>query len=105
MLITDKGKTNADIQKEGEILTEMLEIVARRDSLVAMLDEERQRWRSLTCSKAYARKFSSASANNLVDEPLFSQLHGAFLVLFLLLTYALSLHLIDLLYPFVFDFH
>ncbi|XP_026671980.1 F-actin-monooxygenase Mical isoform X2 [Ceratina calcarata] len=39
----DDKKTSADVKKEGEILTEMLEIVAKRDSLIALLEEERQR--------------------------------------------------------------
>lgn len=40
---TDDKKTSDDVKKEGEILTEMLEIVAKRDSLIALLEEERQR--------------------------------------------------------------
>ncbi|XP_051175547.1 F-actin-monooxygenase Mical isoform X2 [Leptopilina boulardi] len=40
----DQNKTSADVKKEGEILTEMLEIVAKRDSLIALLEEERQRY-------------------------------------------------------------
>ncbi|XP_016913342.2 F-actin-monooxygenase Mical isoform X4 [Apis cerana] len=40
----DNKKTSADVKKEGEILTEMLEIVAKRDSLIALLEEERQRY-------------------------------------------------------------
>ncbi|KAK2583845.1 hypothetical protein KPH14_001128 [Odynerus spinipes] len=40
----DEKKTSADVEKEGEILTEMLEIVAKRDSLIALLEEERQRY-------------------------------------------------------------
>ncbi|XP_061937101.1 F-actin-monooxygenase Mical isoform X2 [Apis cerana] len=45
----DNKKTSADVKKEGEILTEMLEIVAKRDSLIALLEEERQRWCRSTC--------------------------------------------------------
>ncbi|XP_017763779.1 PREDICTED: protein-methionine sulfoxide oxidase Mical isoform X1 [Eufriesea mexicana] len=45
----DDKKTSADVKKEGEILTEMLEIVAKRDSLIALLEEERQRWCKSTC--------------------------------------------------------
>ncbi|XP_043784618.1 F-actin-monooxygenase Mical isoform X5 [Apis laboriosa] len=45
----DNKKTSADVKKEGEILTEMLEIVAKRDSLIALLEEERQRWCKSTC--------------------------------------------------------
>ncbi|XP_014469225.1 PREDICTED: protein-methionine sulfoxide oxidase Mical isoform X2 [Dinoponera quadriceps] len=40
----DDKKTSDDVKKEGEILTEMLEIVAKRDSLIALLEEERQRY-------------------------------------------------------------
>ena len=47
--VTDKKKTSADVKKEGEILTEMLEIVSKRDSLIALLEEERQRWRKPSC--------------------------------------------------------
>ncbi|XP_072766415.1 uncharacterized protein [Anoplolepis gracilipes] len=42
----DDKKTSDDVKKEGEILTEMLEIVAKRDSLIALLEEERQRYQS-----------------------------------------------------------
>nr|XP_012143698.1 PREDICTED: protein-methionine sulfoxide oxidase mical3b isoform X8 [Megachile rotundata] len=45
----DNKKTSDDVKKEGEILTEMLEIVAKRDSLIALLEEERQRWCKSTC--------------------------------------------------------
>ncbi|XP_076657796.1 molecule interacting with CasL isoform X4 [Halictus rubicundus] len=40
----DDKKTSDDVKKEGEILTEMLEIVAKRDSLIALLEEERRRY-------------------------------------------------------------
>lgn len=46
---TDDKKTSDDVKKEGEILTEMLEIVAKRDSLIALLEEERQRWCTSSC--------------------------------------------------------
>ncbi|KAL6437477.1 hypothetical protein ACFW04_005150 [Cataglyphis niger] len=42
----DDKKTSDDVKKEGEILTEMLEIVAKRDSLIALLEEERQRYQN-----------------------------------------------------------
>ncbi|KAK0177651.1 hypothetical protein PV328_001685 [Microctonus aethiopoides] len=42
----DEKKTSADVKKEGEILTEMLEIAAKRDSLNALLEEERQRFKN-----------------------------------------------------------
>ncbi|KAF7988560.1 hypothetical protein HCN44_001133 [Aphidius gifuensis] len=41
----DTKKTSEDVKKEGEILTEMLEIVAKRDSLIALLEEERKRYK------------------------------------------------------------
>ncbi|XP_067012830.2 uncharacterized protein Mical isoform X2 [Anabrus simplex] len=40
----DSAKTNEDVAKEGQILGEMLEIVERRDSLIALLEEDRQRY-------------------------------------------------------------
>ncbi|XP_025263534.1 F-actin-monooxygenase Mical isoform X3 [Camponotus floridanus] len=42
----DDKKTSDDVKKEGEILTEMLEIVAKRDSLISLLEEERQRYQN-----------------------------------------------------------
>ncbi|XP_046391004.1 F-actin-monooxygenase MICAL3 isoform X2 [Ischnura elegans] len=39
----DSTKTKSDVDREGEILGEMLEIVERRDSLIALLEEDRQR--------------------------------------------------------------
>lgn len=43
-VLLDEKKTSADVEKEGEILTEMLEIVEKRDTLIALLEEERQRY-------------------------------------------------------------
>ncbi|KAK7790107.1 hypothetical protein R5R35_007081 [Gryllus longicercus] len=40
----DSNKTSEDVAKEGQILGEMLEIVERRDSLIALLEEDRQRY-------------------------------------------------------------
>ncbi|XP_069686571.1 F-actin-monooxygenase Mical isoform X3 [Periplaneta americana] len=40
----DSDKTNEDVVKEGQILREMLDIVERRDSLIALLEEDRQRY-------------------------------------------------------------
>lgn len=37
-------------------MTEMLEIVAKRDSLIALLEEERQRWRRSSCPSLSALK-------------------------------------------------
>ena len=37
-------KSPADVDKEGAILSEMLEIVEQKDSLRSMLEEDRQRW-------------------------------------------------------------
>jgi len=47
ILFSDDRKSSDDVKKEGEILTEMLEIVKKRDSLIALLEEERQRLRML----------------------------------------------------------
>ncbi|PSN38132.1 hypothetical protein C0J52_08223, partial [Blattella germanica] len=40
----DSNKTSEDVAKEAQILSEMLEIVERRDSLIALLEEDRQRY-------------------------------------------------------------
>ncbi|XP_046997628.1 F-actin-monooxygenase Mical isoform X1 [Schistocerca americana] len=42
----DSEKTSDDVEKEGQILNEMLEIVERRDSLIALLEEDRQRYQA-----------------------------------------------------------
>jgi len=55
----DDKKTSDDVKKEGEILTEMLEIVAKRDSLIALLEEERQRW----CRSSYLTCITSIYMN------------------------------------------
>ncbi|XP_032669621.1 F-actin-monooxygenase Mical isoform X2 [Odontomachus brunneus] len=47
----DDKKTSDDVKKEGEILTEMLEIVAKRDSLIVLLEEERQRYKPHTLTR------------------------------------------------------
>ena len=44
MSFTETVKSPADVDKEGAILTEMLEIVEQKDSLRSMLEEDRQRW-------------------------------------------------------------
>ncbi|XP_023714226.1 protein-methionine sulfoxide oxidase mical3a isoform X4 [Cryptotermes secundus] len=44
MSIDDSSKSSEDVVKEGQILREMLEIVERRDSLIALLEEDRQRY-------------------------------------------------------------
>lgn len=62
-IFSDEKKTSADVKKEGEILTEMLEIVAKRDSLIALLEEERQRWRRPSCPTLTAPIFTNESAS------------------------------------------
>ena len=44
MFVVEKSKSAAELQKDGAILSEMLEIVEQRDSLRNMLEEDRQRW-------------------------------------------------------------
>uniref|UniRef100_A0A1B6D4D3 F-actin monooxygenase n=1 Tax=Clastoptera arizonana TaxID=38151 RepID=A0A1B6D4D3_9HEMI len=41
----DKAKTEEEVAKEGRILREMLQIVERRDALIALLEEDRQRYK------------------------------------------------------------
>jgi hypothetical protein len=40
-------KSPADVDKEGAILSEMLEIAEHKDSLRSMLEEDRQRYREV----------------------------------------------------------
>lgn len=42
-IVSDESKTQEDVAAEGAILSEMLEIVAKRDSLIALSEEYRQR--------------------------------------------------------------
>jgi hypothetical protein len=42
--VAETVKSPADVDKEGAILSEMLEIVEQKDSLRSMLEEDRQRW-------------------------------------------------------------
>lgn len=43
IFLTDKQKTSEDVEVEGNIIKEMMEIVAKRDSLIALLEEDRLR--------------------------------------------------------------
>ncbi|XP_046409938.1 F-actin-monooxygenase Mical isoform X1 [Neodiprion fabricii] len=61
----DGGKTSDDVKKEGEILTEMLEIVAKRDSLIVLLEEERQRWRRPSCPTLTAPATATVTSNGI----------------------------------------
>lgn len=42
-LFLDDQKTDEDVTVEGHIIDEMMEIVAKRDSLIALLEEDRLR--------------------------------------------------------------
>lgn len=42
-LFIDSSKSSEDVVKEGEILREILDTVEQRDSLIALLEEDRQR--------------------------------------------------------------
>ncbi|CAG0890093.1 unnamed protein product [Darwinula stevensoni] len=44
LAVDDMNKSKEDIEEEGQILAEMLEIVEQRDSLIAMMEEDRQRY-------------------------------------------------------------
>lgn len=41
--VVDSVKTAEEIEEESRILAEMLEIVEQRDTLIALLEENRQR--------------------------------------------------------------
>ncbi|XP_058793152.1 F-actin-monooxygenase Mical [Phymastichus coffea] len=83
----DEKKTGADVKKEGEILTEMLEIVARRDSLIALLEEERQRWRRPSCPT-----FVFNAPYNLTTT---TRLSYTYIIVALLVAYCLSYFITD----------
>ncbi|XP_076297907.1 molecule interacting with CasL isoform X3 [Lasioglossum baleicum] len=68
----DDKKTSDDVKKEGEILTEMLEIVAKRDSLIALLEEERRRWCKPTCQTLIPFPTHSAACSSHVPNSFFS---------------------------------
>lgn len=89
---TDQNKTSADVKKEGEILTEMLEIVAKRDSLIALLEEERQRWRRPSCPIQTMFTNSSSSSSNYTNN---SFLFYAFAFIIILLTYIIYFYIIE----------
>lgn len=40
---SDEHKTKEDVEVEGSIIKEMMDIVAKRDSLIALLEEDRLR--------------------------------------------------------------
>ncbi|XP_066592367.1 F-actin-monooxygenase MICAL3 [Prorops nasuta] len=93
----DGKKTSEDVKKEGEILTEMLEIVAKRDSLIALLEEERQRCRTTSSSitvNANVTTYLIKSQNTSMHEtmPLFSYLIA---VLGILVVYLFSFYLTE----------
>ncbi|XP_063986319.1 F-actin-monooxygenase MICAL3 isoform X6 [Diachasmimorpha longicaudata] len=90
----DKNKTNDDVKKEGEILTEMLEIVAKRDSLIALLEDERQRWRRPSCPTIIA-PYSTATQITNTFTPLSILTSPFFALLGILVAFTVFIHLVD----------
>ncbi|XP_011314011.1 protein-methionine sulfoxide oxidase Mical isoform X2 [Fopius arisanus] len=90
----DKNKTNDDVKKEGEILTEMLEIVAKRDSLIALLEDERQRWRRPSCPTLIAPYSTTIQIIN-THTPLSILTSPIFALLVVLVAFTTFIHLVD----------
>ncbi|XP_032457373.1 F-actin-monooxygenase Mical isoform X4 [Nasonia vitripennis] len=84
----DEKKTSADVKKEGEILTEMLEIVAKRDSLIALLEEERQRWRRPSCPTLIAP--TTLTSTDSSDTQGNSHVSYTYILLAIIVAYTLS---------------
>jgi hypothetical protein len=57
-IFVDSSKSSEDVVKEGQIISEMLEIVEQRDSLIALLEEDRQRCGHLLKHGCFRRSLS-----------------------------------------------
>lgn len=88
---TDQNKTSSDVKKEGEILTEMLEIVAKRDSLIALLEEKRQRWRKPSCPTSIVTNSSTYSSVHYTT----SYVSHSIALIIILFAYVISFSLIE----------
>ena len=97
--VLDNTKTSADVKKEGEILTEMLEIGAKRDSLIALLEEERQRWcRPLSPTLSALTTMSANPLQYLINYPNLSNASDTstlFALFAILIAYLISLHITE----------
>ncbi|XP_008559598.1 F-actin-monooxygenase Mical isoform X6 [Microplitis demolitor] len=91
----DEKKTSADVKKEGEILTEMLEIAAKRDSLIALLEEERQRWRRLSCPTFIAH-YCTSSKQSINSRTLISILHSPIFILTIIIIFIFFFYPVDI---------
>nr|XP_033322979.1 F-actin-monooxygenase Mical isoform X2 [Megalopta genalis] len=96
----DDKKTSDDVKKEGEILTEMLEIVAKRDSLIALLEEERRRWCKPTCQTIVPFPTHTTACSSHVPNLFFSHdskaTSSVLTLLVILLAYVFFANLIEL---------
>lgn len=94
----DDKKTSDDVKKEGEILTEMLEIVAKRDSLIALLEEERQRWCKSSCMTPITFTYTNACYTHIFNisshkSEYLSYIFKLFIILFV---YIFSVHIVEI---------
>nr|CAD7459395.1 unnamed protein product [Timema tahoe] len=78
MSVDDSNKSRDDVAKEGQILKEMLEIVERRDSLILLLEKDRQRCGGRSPISGRLHHFPSRATNNCA------------IVVFVLLAWTLS---------------
>lgn len=79
-IFPEASKTEEDVAKEGRILREMLEIVERRDSLIALMEADRQR-----CPQPSEPVFPSSFS--FADPLVVSQILLWFFVYFLLIAH------------------
>lgn len=74
----------------------MLEIVAKRDSLIALLEEERQRW----CRSSYLAPITSTNACYIhiinISSHKSEYLSYIFRLLIILFAYIFSIHIVDI---------
>lgn len=88
------------MKKEGEIITEMLEIVAKRDSLIALLEEERQRWRKPSCPTLTVFKSVNARTRprlHRFNSPALPSSY-VYVMIAIIVAYLISLHFAEFLF-------
>lgn len=92
-LIAEEQKTKEDEEVEGNILREMMDIVEKRDSLIALLEEDRLRCFLKRRGSAPDLSNTSSLENSLDECPCPSFLFVAFLcsVLYLVLVSVIDL--------------
>lgn len=77
----------------------MLEIVAKRDSLIALLEEERKRWRKSSCPTLithYRTNLSNANTLSLFNSPII-------FIFLLIICFLFSNHFVTILLSYFID--